>query len=644
LRATLLFHLNLDYSAIEVEERPEVVRRCYRPLLGLCDALPWLVLALEAPVRTLEAIGAIDPDWLGSLCSLVERGRIELVGSGDTQLIGPLVPAPVNAWNQRLGMLGYEELLGFRPRTALVGEMAFSQGLVDAYLDAGYETLVMEWNNARRWHPEWESSWRYETAWTRSPGGRRVRLVWVDSVLFQKFQRCVMGELTLADYRAWAASERGPSPRHVFLHAGDAEVFGFRPGRYASEPPIEEDEWARMARVLEALEQSGVRFTTPSELVRQPAFEPRRELFPCTAADPIPVKKQPKYNVTRWALTGRDDLGLNSACHAQARRLEALQEQGMASPEDWRELCRAWSSDLRTHITETRWESLRSPASWKHAVAATGKPTSSDPIEAEVLRGETFLTVATGGVKAVLNMRRGLALEALQFTRASARPLLGTLHQGAFDPIDWAADFYSGHTVLEVPAHRRVTDLERCAPIVVRELDNVALTVQVPTQLGPLAKTVRIYEAAVELDYGFSAWGPRPLGTLRTGFVTLLSDAWGDDLFVTAASGGAPERMPVTGAFDHGASVSALVSESTGFGATDGRLALDDGRVECLLEWHPELCAAVPLLAHRMIGGRRFCRVAFSLGEIDETLVGGAPLLDFAFRLSACTIRSGGSR
>ena len=29
---------------------------------------------------------------------------------------------------------------------------------------------------------------------------------------------------------------------------------------------------------------------------------------------PIPVKKQGKYNVTRWAVTGRDDLGINTSC------------------------------------------------------------------------------------------------------------------------------------------------------------------------------------------------------------------------------------------------------------------------------------------------------------------------------------------
>ena len=36
-----------------------------------------------------------------------------------------------------------------------------------------------------------------------------------------------------------------------------------------------------------------------------------------------------------------------------------------------------------------------------------------------------------------------------------AGPLLGTLPLGHFDDIEWAADFYSGHTVLEVPGEKR---------------------------------------------------------------------------------------------------------------------------------------------------------------------------------------------
>ena len=67
LRATLHFHLNLAYSAIEVEVRGRVVQASYEPLLGLCERLPWLELALEAPLHTLELLRELAPDWLARL-------------------------------------------------------------------------------------------------------------------------------------------------------------------------------------------------------------------------------------------------------------------------------------------------------------------------------------------------------------------------------------------------------------------------------------------------------------------------------------------------------------------------------------------------------------------------------------------------
>src|SRR5262244_3390108 len=70
-----------------------------------------------------------------------------------------------------------------------------------------------------------------------------------------------------------------------------------------------------------------------------------------SAVCPVPVKKQRKYNLSRWAVTGRDDIGINAACERICRHLVAAD----APDADWKELCYLWSSDFRTHITEKRW-------------------------------------------------------------------------------------------------------------------------------------------------------------------------------------------------------------------------------------------------------------------------------------------------
>ena len=68
-------------------------------------------------------------------------------------------------------------------------------------------------------------------------------------------------------------------------------------------------------------------------------------------------EKQEKYNINRWALTGRDDLRVNTKCY---QIYKAFENGNAARPvdEDWKELCFLWSSDFRTHITQDRWDSF----------------------------------------------------------------------------------------------------------------------------------------------------------------------------------------------------------------------------------------------------------------------------------------------
>jgi hypothetical protein len=634
LSASVLFHLNLNYSSIEVQERARVVRRCYGPLLDLVERVRGLVLSVEASGHTLERLERLDRAWVARLGELVHAGRVAFVGSGDSQIIGPLVPWSVNTWNQRLGRETYARL-GLHPRVALVNEMAWSQGLVEPYLEAGYELLLMEWNNPRRSHPEWQEAWRCGTVWTRSPLGNRLRLAWTDTVLFQAFQRVAHGELEPEEYVARVLGRDGEGARHVFLYASDAEVFDHRPGRYRSEAALApgqdgaRSEWDRIARLLSLLGACGVRFVSPASLLDEPGFAPVAEVVLTSAADPIPVKKQPKYNVTRWALSGHDDVGINARCFARARELE----DHAGTPRDWKNLCRALGSDLRTHLTEKRWRAFRSalPPAPEPVPCPPGPPLRRALVEERGRR----LRVATDGVELVLLPRRGLAIESLAFPGATPAPLVGTLAFGHFEAIEWAADFYSGHSVLEIPARLRITDLESVVPRLDSRADAIDVAAEVSTPLGLLEKRVRVGADRVQLSFGFARLGERPAGSLRAAHLTLLEGGLGEPLWLECANGGPRERFELTGEFDHGAAVSPLVSARAALGATDGRLVLDDGQLTLELSWPKERAAALPLITRRIVDGKRFLRIAFSLAEIDETLRPGAPLHDFELTIRA---------
>ena len=93
-----IFHLNLMFSSIEVEDRPLVIKKCYWPLFKLVKM--GIPIGIEATGQTLGLINDLDRDWILTLKSYVNKGQVEFIGSGYSQIIGPLVPAQVNDWNQ----------------------------------------------------------------------------------------------------------------------------------------------------------------------------------------------------------------------------------------------------------------------------------------------------------------------------------------------------------------------------------------------------------------------------------------------------------------------------------------------------------------------------------------------------------------
>ena len=90
LRVFAFFHLNLAFSSIEEERRAEVIARCYWPLLRLAEKHAHV--GIEVSGYTLEQIAATDPAWITQARALLAQNKIELIGSGYSQMIGPLVP------------------------------------------------------------------------------------------------------------------------------------------------------------------------------------------------------------------------------------------------------------------------------------------------------------------------------------------------------------------------------------------------------------------------------------------------------------------------------------------------------------------------------------------------------------------------
>ena len=143
----LVFHLNLSFSSIEEDERTDVINRCYHPLLKLIEKTCFPI-GIELTGSTLNEIEKLDKEWISKFKELLHSGECELIGSGYSQIIGPLVPHTVNSWNQSLGHDVYKKVLGTKPKISLVNENAFSQSLVDLYHKFNYQGLILDRNNA----------------------------------------------------------------------------------------------------------------------------------------------------------------------------------------------------------------------------------------------------------------------------------------------------------------------------------------------------------------------------------------------------------------------------------------------------------------------------------------------------------------
>lgn len=636
-----VFHLNLMYSAIERHQRPVVIRDCYWPLLHLISDKR-MPLAVEASGLTLELIEDIDPLWIKRLRELCHDGVCEFIGSGYAQLIGPLVPARVNQMNQNLGIVLYRRLLELSPTIALINEQAYAPGLIDHYLQAGYQAVIMEWNNPARFHPEWSHAWRYAPQWIKGTNESKMPVIWNDAIAFQQFQRFAQAEIDIGPYLTYLRRHVGNEERCFPLYGGDCEVFDYRPGRYEHEAGIAIDgEWHRIGLLLEALaEESKFQMIFPSDALDMSDSPTSGNILTLESPQqPIPVKKQEKYNIVRWAVTGIDDLGANTLCWRYYKYLCANNDIGH-SYESWKQLCRLWSSDYRTHITRARWQAYRdemlvlSSELQKEAAAMfstrilkdfSNKPSDKNDPSCRISQDQDrrYLVIETESLQIRLNLRRGLAIDHVVATAIFEGPLLGTLPHSYYDDIGLGNDYYSGHLIFEAPGKPKVTDLNPCTFEIKIFEHFVAVHASIPTPLGPIQKTVNIYKTSpmIDIRYQFPTEMFIP-GSLRLGHITLMPEAFDMDAlsFQTHNGGFDLEHHALKNhSVNHGATFSFLISATQALGLTEGRLLLGDERRKVEIKVDQTAAAMIAMITYLKSGDAHFCRASLSAREMDDT-------------------------
>jgi hypothetical protein len=362
------FHANLKFSSIPEEQYSLVLDRCYWPTLDLLEDYD-ISLGLEFPASTLEIINDIDSGFIDALKDYWIQGKCEVIGSGYSQTIFPLIPAEANLKNLVQGNEIYKKILGKKPVTAYVNEQVYSSGLVEIYKSAGYENLIMDWDNATKFN-HYPDHYKYKPTIVIGAGNAKMNLVWNNSISFQKFQRFAHGLLPFNDYIAYLESHYSEEEDRAFLlYGNDLEIFDYRPGKGAFLDSLDEPshEFDRIRNLLAYFEKSDAFvLITPDQVVKK--FKPEIEVRLESSEYPVITKKQDKYNVTRWAVCGRENSKINTQCYKLFNKLlniEFLNGIVQKKVEDaqidklWWALTNLWSSDFRTHTTDEKYMAFR---------------------------------------------------------------------------------------------------------------------------------------------------------------------------------------------------------------------------------------------------------------------------------------------
>jgi len=630
-----IFHLNLAFSSIEKHSWSTVVDKCYWPLLDIISELE-VPLGIELPAWTLKGIQETSPEWVSKFRQLLQDGKCELIGSGYCQIIAPLVPYEVNVANQKIGLEIYDSLLGVKPAIALVNEMAFSDAVVDILSDAGYSGFIMDRDNIQLALGDGVKSLTPRSGFAKGAGGSELPVLWGDSILFQKLQHISHGNISIDDYLAFIEKRLSEGETLFPLYCNDAETFDFRPGRFKEEALANvAGEWVIIRKVMQTLQSDlNFEYVLPSKaLMVQNSSSSGKAIMLTSAEYPIPVKKQEKYNIARWSVTGRDDTWINTMCYRIYNKLMPFE---YIDYEKWINLCELWASDLRTHLTEQRWvetkdkinDTLKSlDLSPDYGMSDEQRHEYSDVIGLENLGDfscclsddRIYLSLENKHIKIKLNQRRGLCIESLVFASHGGIPCVGKIPHGYLDSIVQGVDYYSGGVVIEIPESRiKVTDLHPVdTTYAIGEGGDLTLRVVMETQIGTIIKFYEISNSKEQIKISYKMTDiKRAVSSARLGNLTLSPEFSRSFKSYSCHNGGSvATNFKVTRQISHSQPASRFVSSSRGFSATSGELCLEFAENRLYMSFDSSECSPLCFIDH----DRDFTRLSFSVSEIDET-------------------------
>ena len=608
-----IYHANLAFSAIPEGKLEEVIDKCYFSLLDFVEKTNTKI-GLEISGYSLEIIQDLRPTWIEKFKELSNQGLIELIGSGYMQIIAPLVPYKVNLQNQKIGLETYINILGITPKIAFINEQTFSKSLVDLYSEVGYEALIMEWNNAYSLNNKIKKDFAYSPIIVKGIN-KTLPILWSDSILFQKFQRTVHGERDM-DFYINFVKQYTKEYKAVTIYSSDVEIFNFRPGRFETEQLIKNDEWEIVANIVEKLKQF-CKFELPSKVLEM-NLDKNKKVSLTTSLNPIIVKKQEKYSLSRWAACGRGANYINTLCYKYFKKIKNIDDLSQ-----WKLLLKYWGSDYRTHITETKWEKaindLENLVASKNNDIQILKKSNQNFYE----KGNLVI-FKKNNLEIIFDRRKGLTLDTI-FINNKKFPIC-TIKHGELDLIKHGADFFTGTTIIESSETKKISDLVEAEEINYYKIDENIFKIESSLQMKNGIKELKswiIDEKNNSITFDLILDCPLFIrGSIRVGILTLDKTFASKNGSIKIKNGNKYyEKMNLkNNEINQHIPKSLTQSSQSGLGCTNGIMKFKNDDSSFQIKIDREISYPFIILQNNKDKFGYLTRVYFSLQELDDTL------------------------
>jgi len=458
--------------------------------------------------------------------------------------------------------------------------------------------------------------------------GNKIKVIWSNSLSFQKFQRFIFGEINLDKYLNYIRTEK--FSKFLCIYSNDCEIFNFRPKRFSSEISIIDDEWKKIHLLYKKLEnEKNVKFCFPSYSLK---FNDNKKILFNNCTNPIIVKKQPKYNISRWLTCGKNNFTLNKKCWELYSHLKNRKEN---SKFKWKKLCEYWSSDLRTHCTEKKYNNLLKNLNKDLAHLTTTKKEITKnflykikiPNENCIKENENLITFENKKTKIILNKKKGLTVDSFIVKKISEKSLFGTLYSGSLKNIKNQSDFFSGHFNLFDNNLEKTTDLSiskknyeifknKNKNFLIEFFHKFDSKLEVKKRLE-----IDLNKSKLNLKVDLKNFSPRILRVFNT---TINPDVFEKkNLTIFCKNGGDKfEKFILENDFNHGKyvqDVTKFTSSNNCLPMTDGKLIIRDKKKQLMFSFDNAKNPFVGLIEYKNLKNKYFLRNSFSMRESDDT-------------------------